>query len=195
MSIPKEESASPVPGDKPLWLDVSEDQLREALEHSRALTLHDKKNDLTLLYDLTLPDHLIRALDQLSKPRREGGFGWRRVVPWESFIGGECDTVVYVGSGSLEAFSRARLKLIIITISPDQSLSNYWRYNDALKAAEEKDLLEVKLLETVTPTSPLLPPSSDKEDYGTTEPQLNPLSRGAEIMDMEASTQSNTSNR
>ena len=133
-------------------MDVSEDRLRAALEHSRTLTLQDRRNDLTLLYDMSLPEHLVRDLLGLRRPRKEGGFGWRRVVPWESFIGGECDTVVYVGSGSLEAFSRARLKLIIITISPNQSLSNYWRYNDELKAAEEKDLLEVKRMETLTPS-------------------------------------------
>ena len=133
-------------------MDVSEDRLRAALEHSRTLTLQDRRNDLTLLYDRSLPEHLVRDLLGLRRPRKEGGFGWRRVVPWESFIGGECDTVVYVGSGSLEAFSRARLKLIIITISPNQSLSNYWRYNDELKAAEEKDLLEVKRMETLTPS-------------------------------------------
>ena len=90
-------------------MDVSEDRLRAALEHSRTLTLQDRRNDLTLLYDRSLPEHLVRDLLRLRRPRKEGGFGWRRVVPWESFIGGVCDTVVYVGSGSLEAYSRARL--------------------------------------------------------------------------------------
>ena len=33
----------------------------------------------------------------------------------------ECENVVYVGSGSLEAFFRARLKLMIITVSPREA--------------------------------------------------------------------------
>ena len=101
--------------------------------------MNDKRSDLVLLYDKNLPEHLVRELKQLKRPRREGGFGWKKVVPWESFVGGECDTVVYVGSGSLEAFSRARLKLMIITVSPQSG------YVAALRNSVEKNLLEEKI--------------------------------------------------
>ena len=119
VSIPREESATTVAGEKPLWIDVEGERLREALEICRDKTLNDRRNDLVLLYDKNLSQHLIGELYQLKKPRKEGGFGWKKVLPWESFVGGECDTVVYVGSGSLEAFSRARLKLMIITVPPN----------------------------------------------------------------------------
>ena len=148
VSIPKEESATSVPGNKPIWIDVGEDQLREALDFCREQTLNDKRSDLVLLYDGTLSAQLVGELDELRKPRKIGGYGWKKILPWESFVGGECDTVVYVGSGNLEAFSRARLKLMIITLSPNQSVSNYWRYNDALKSAGEKKLLETRHIES-----------------------------------------------
>ena len=111
-------SATTVLGEKPLWIDVEDESLKKALEFCRDQTLNDKKNDLVLLYDKGLPEHLVEELNELKRPRKEGGYGWKKIVPWESFVGGECDTVVYVGSGSLEAFSRARLKLMIITVSP-----------------------------------------------------------------------------
>ena len=108
--------------------------------------MNDKKNDLVLLYDKALPEHLVEELNQLKKPRKEGGFGWKKVLPWESFVGGECDTVVYVGSGSLEAFSRARLKLMIVTVPPrDPIISDYFfSYIKCLRSSVAKDLLKKK---------------------------------------------------
>ena len=152
MSIPKEESATIVPGEKPIWIDVQEESLKEALEFCRDQTLNDKRSDLVLLYDKNLPEQLVEQLAQLKRPRKEGGFGWKKVVPWESFIGGECDTVVYVGSGSLEAFSRARLKLMIITVKPREEIgdivNNYYSYNTGLKNSVEQNLLEKKKMES-----------------------------------------------
>ena len=141
--------------------------------------MNDKRSDLVLLYDKNLPEHLVRKLGQLKRPRREGGFGWKKVVPWESFIGGECDTVVYVGSGSLEAFSRARLKLMIITVSPrDQrgpAIINYYAYIAGLKDSIEKNLLERKTLENTGDDSLLL--DSPKENQiNSSENQTESLS-------------------
>ena len=151
MSIPKEVSATTVPGEKPLWIDVEEESLKEALEFCRHETFNDKRSDLVLLYDKNLPEHLVGKLHQLKKPRKAGGFGWKKVVPWESFVGGECDTVVYVGSGSLEAFSRARLKLMIITVSPAEqrgdTVNNFHGYCTGLRNSVEKNLLEKKIIE------------------------------------------------
>ena len=160
VSIPKEESATIVPGEKPLWIDVEEESLKEALELCREQTLNDRRSDLVLLYDKSLSEHLVRQLAQLKRPRKEGGFGWKKVVPWESFVGGECDTVVYVGSGSLEAFSRARLKLMIITISPREqrgpAIVNFYAYNAGLKNSVEKNLLERKIIKHTREDSLLL---------------------------------------
>ena len=115
--------------------------------------MNDKRSDLVLLYDKNLSEHLVRELQLLKRPRKEGGFGWKKVVPWESFVGGECDTVVYVGSGSLEAFSRARLKLMIITVSPREqrgdTLNNFYGYNVGLRNSVEKNLGMRNLKRTV----------------------------------------------
>ena len=124
--------------------------MKQALEFCRNQTLNDKKNDLVLLYDKNLPGKVVEELTQLKRPRKEGGFGWKKIVPWESFVGGECDTVVYVGSGSLEAFSRARLKLMIITVSPREhrgdTVNNFYGYNVGLRNSVEKNLLEKKIV-------------------------------------------------
>ena len=122
----------------------------EALDICQQQTLNDKKNDLVLLYDKDLPEQLKEKLNKLMKPRKSGGFGWKKVLPWESFVGGECDTVVYVGPGNLEAFSRAKLKLMIITVSPSEQnkdkFFHYYRYVVALQDSVEKNLLENKRL-------------------------------------------------
>ena len=122
--------------------------------------MNDKRSDLVLLYDKNLPELLVRELGQLKRPRKEGGFGWKKVVPWESFVGGECDTVVYVGSGSLEAFSRARLKLMIITVSPREqrgdTVNNFYGYNAGLRNSVERNLLEKKIFDKTEEDSPLL---------------------------------------
>ena len=144
MCIPKEESATSVPGEKPIWIDISEDRLPDALEFCRGQILNDRRSDLVVLYDRTLPESLIRQVNQLKMPRSEGGFGWKRIVPWESFVGAECDTVIYVGTGSLEAFSRAKLKLMIITITPSQGRGysdSVHNFDACLRKSVKKKLL------------------------------------------------------
>ena len=144
MSIPKEESATIVPGEKPIWIDIGGDRLLDALEFCRDQILNDKKNDLVVLYDRTLPEELKEKVNQKKEPRSKRGFGWRKILPWESFVGGECDTVIYVGTGSLEAFSRARLKLMIITVTPTeqngQEILNFYSYKKSLRTSVEKTL-------------------------------------------------------
>ena len=139
--------------------------------------MNDKKSDLVLLYDKNLPEHLVREIQQLKRPRKEGGYGWKKIVPWESFVGGECDTVVYVGSGSLEAFSRARLKLMIITVSPREqrgdTVNNFYGYNAGLKYSVEKNLLEKKTFETKKKDSPLL--DAVQENQADVEQPLEPF--------------------
>ena len=146
--------------------------------------MNDRRSDLVLLHDKNLPEQLVRELAQLKRPRREGGFGWKKVVPWESFVGGECDTVVYVGSGSLEAFSRARLKLMIITVSPREqrgdTVNNFYGYNAGLKNSVEKNLLEKKKFEKAGEDFPLLDAVqtqiNSSENQVDIEQTLEPLS-------------------
>ena len=133
--------------------------------------MNDKRNDLVLLYDKNLPEHLVREIQQLKRPRKEGGFGWKKVVPWESFVGGECDTVVYVGSGSLEAFSRARLKLMIITVAPREqrgSAINYYAYIAGLRNSVEKNILEKKIVEKTREDSSQTFHSENEDDSDQT---------------------------
>ena len=167
-----------------MWIDISEDRLSDALEFCKDQILNDKRSDLVVLYDSSLPEHLIRQIIQLKTPRTEGGFGWKKIVPWESFVGGECDTVVYVGSGSLEAFSRARLKLMIITVSPREqrgdTLNIFCGYNVGLKNSVEKDLLENKIVESPVDYFPT------KSTPVESQTQINP----AEIEPMMAGEQS-----
>ena len=111
--------------------------------------MNDKRNDLVVLYDRTLSEHLIEQVNHLKTPRSQGGFGWKKIVPWKSFVGAECDTVIYVGTGSLEAFSRAKLKLMIITIAPSQgrSSSDSFTFDACLRKSVEKNLLQRQCLE------------------------------------------------
>ena len=187
MSVPKEESATIVDGEKPLWIDIEEESLREALEFCKDQILNDKKSDLVLLYDKNLPEPLMKEIHHLKRPRKKGGFGWKRIVPWESFVGGECDTVVYVGSGSLEAFSRARLKLMIITVSPREqrgdTVNNFYGYNAGLRNSVEKNLLEKKMIGKTLVHSPLQETSNESQKHllehedDTDEAPLLPIDR------------------
>ena len=91
--------------------------------------------------------------------RTAGGFGWKKVVPWESFVGAECDTVIYVGTGSLEAFSRAKLKLMIITVpTTSQGRDSFHNFDACLRQSVEKNLLQKQILveDPNDPEKPLL---------------------------------------
>ena len=168
--IPKEESATSVPGEKPIWIDITEDRLPDALEFCRDQILNDRRNDLVVLYDRTLPESLIGQVNHLKTPRSEGGFGWKKVVPWESFVGAECDTVIYVGTGSLEAFSRAKLKLMIITVpTTSHARDRFHNFDACLRKAVDEKLLQKQILEekqNAEIETPLLPQNSavDSQD-------------------------------
>ena len=132
-----------------MWIDISEDRLLDALEFCRDQILNDKRNDLVVLYDRTLPESLIEQVNHLKTPRSEGGFGWKKIVPWDSFVGAECDSVIYVGTGSLEAFSRAKLKLMIVTVTSSQGRGysdSFHNFGACLRHSVEKKLLQKEIL-------------------------------------------------
>ena len=119
----------------------------DALEFCKIKILNDRKNDLVVLYDSNLPEHLIRQINQLKTPRTEGGYGWKKIVPWESYVGAECDTVIYVGTGSLEAFSRAKLKLMIITVpTTSHTRDRFHNFDACLRKAVDEKLLQKQIL-------------------------------------------------
>ena len=107
---------------------------------------NDKKSEMVLLYDPSLSKESRKMLESLEMARTSGGFGWK-VMEERQFHGCECDTVIYVGSGHLEAFTRARLKLIIITVSENMKNDWYNTYHYALICAEKKHLLKRETLE------------------------------------------------
>ena len=136
-----------VVGEKPIWMDVADDKakIKPALEHMKKYVENDKKNETLLLYDKMLSKESKEMLEKLKEPRSKGGFGWK-VIEERLFHGSECDTVFYVGSGHLEAFTRARLKLFIVTFFEDLNYSWYKQYQVALAKAAEKELIRKDVL-------------------------------------------------
>ena len=139
----KEKPATDVVGDIPVWIDIAGDKhkIMPAIEELKKYIEHDKKSEMFLLYDRFLPQDSKDILNNLKQPRSEGGFGWK-VMEERLFHGFECDTVIYVGSGHLEAFTRARLKLLIVTVSEDVENQWYQAYQSALNIAAEKNLIK-----------------------------------------------------
>ena len=138
-----ETPATDVVGEIPVWMDIAGDtgKIRPAIEEMKKYIAHDKKSELFLLYDSFLPRGTKDVLNDLKKPRSEGGFGWK-VMEERLFHGCECDTVIYVGSGHLEAFTRARLKLFIILFSENADNPWYQTYQTALQSAAEENLIK-----------------------------------------------------
>ena len=152
--------------------------------------MNDKRSDLVLLYDKNLSEHLIEQLYQLKRPRKEGGFGWKKVVPWESFVGAECDSVIYVGTGSLEAFSRAKLKLMIITIAPRQGRGysmDSFTFDACLRKSVGKKLLQKQVLEekqTVVDEVITVTLTSGSEMKTSSDPQQSRLDSNEMLSDI-----------
>jgi hypothetical protein len=84
-------------------------------------------------------------MTSLEESRKNGGFGWK-VMEERLFHGCECDTVIYVGSGHLEAFTRAQLKLLIVTFTENLESPWYKTYQKALKSAAISHLLKEETL-------------------------------------------------
>jgi len=149
-----EEPETNVVGEKPTWCDIADkkEKLRPALEDMKKSVENDKKNQIVLLYDKKLPTEIKSILRELEEPRKSGGFGWT-VMEEQLFHGMERDTVFYVGTGHLEAFTRARLKLFIITYAADVKTKDSWylQYKDALTQAAKDGLLHNVNLPTLAP--------------------------------------------
>ena len=140
-----EEPKTEVEGEKPIWIDIADNKelLTPALEHMKKYLENDKKNEITILYDKMLSRETKEVLEKLKEPRRTGGFGWK-VMEERLFHGLECDSLIYVGSGHLEAFTRARLKLFVITFAKEIQKKDSWykQYQAALMLAAEHGLVQ-----------------------------------------------------
>eukprot|EP00092_Neocalanus_flemingeri_P019101 GFUD01020691.1.p1 GENE.GFUD01020691.1~~GFUD01020691.1.p1 ORF type:complete len:768 (+),score=204.79 GFUD01020691.1:229-2532(+) len=143
-----EEPATCVVGEKPVWIDIAEDEanIKPALEQLKKYIENDKKSEMVLLYDRFLSAASKEILNNLGKPRTQGGFGWK-VMEERLFHGHECDTVIYVGSGHLEAFTRAKLKLLIVTFSEKLEDKQWYNtYQSALSSAVQEKLIKKEVL-------------------------------------------------
>ena len=105
-------------------------------------------NDVRLLYD----GHFEEELLSLLVKRKLKHFKKKIIVQDEKcFRGCESDGVVYLGSGHLEAFSRAKLELsIILCCNLSSFKGRYNKYRNALNTASDKIIKRIYLEEQDT---------------------------------------------
>lgn len=158
ITSPEEKSVAGVVVDNPLWIDLgiwklNKDKLipfpviKEALDIMLMKTSKIPSSETKLLFDGSLPKILVDFLFDFGKTKRI------EVKDQKYFKGSECGAVIYYGSGHLEAFSRAKLQLCIIT-------SVFFNPN------VPEDLLEEITFDHETLAKLRLPISSQRGDMG-----------------------------
>ena len=141
-----EENSSCVPGKYPLWIDLGFNNSGVQFNIERALKkvleLMDC-NEIRLLYD----GHFEEELRSLLIKIKFKDFKKKIIVQDEKFFRGcEADGVVYLGSGHLEAFSRAKLELgIILCCNLSSFKDRYYKYRNALTTASDKIIKKLDL--------------------------------------------------
>ena len=118
-----EVSVACVAGHFPLWMDlgcldiVDKNAIEAALETMLKATVKAGRNEKILLFDGCLPKEVVELLLSFGKTNH------LKVQDEKYFHGCETDAVIYFGSGHLEAFSRPKLQLCIITCFFNQEVS------------------------------------------------------------------------
>ena len=157
VDVSKGEFGSDVQGKKPIAFDVGADEvkLKLALQRSR----EQLGDNATLLFDPLLPSSLKEICERHGNEK--GG-------PWECYIathfyGWEAEKVVAVATGRgaiiLEQATRAKTELILIIAESEgafkklrQDYTEYYpRLQKTIKAAADKDLLDVKVVKGKKP--------------------------------------------
>ena len=139
--VGRESEGTDLVGDKPVWIDIGTDiaKIGPAIVQLKRHTKHDIASHTLLLCDKFnfLPEGVEEALRSVAEA--EG----LEIMEEKEFHGCECDTVFYFGSGHLEAFTRARQKLFIVTFSKG-GVNNTWynNYKAALTKAETENLVK-----------------------------------------------------
>ena len=135
----KEIPETNIDGDKPVWIDIEKNtaKLESALKYIQEKLKNDQKNEKVLLYDKDLPLQTQTFLRDSQKK-----FRYKEVTEERLFHGCQTDTIIYVGSGHLEAFTRPKLKLFIVSL--EGSVFWYRKFQPALSKAASKELLEIK---------------------------------------------------
>ena len=143
-----EKPATDIDGNLPVWIDVNKDKKKilPALHKLKKYIEHDRKSNVFLLYDIFLSEEIKQMLNPLAEPRSKGGFGWK-VMEEKPFHGHECDIVFYVGSGHLEAFTRALVKLFIVTLTEGDKRNPWYKtYQSALNSAFREKIIKKDIL-------------------------------------------------
>ena len=123
----EEMSVACVAGDFPLWIDLGYSEtidthtIEEALETMLNQTEKATRNEKILLYDGGLPKTVVELLYSFGKRNH---LTEEQIRDQKYYDGCETDVVIYIGSGDLEAFTRAKLQLCIITCFFNQEVSN-----------------------------------------------------------------------
>ena len=94
------------------------------------------QNELKVLYDAKVPKSALSFLKSDDDLKNKVTF-----VNEKDFRGCECTGVIYIGAGHLEAFSRAKQMLAIITYSNNSPHKWYKKYVDVLGKCVEENLL------------------------------------------------------
>ena len=141
----EEVSVACVAGDFPLWIDlgcpdtVDTDAIGEALKIMLEKTVKATRNEKILLFDGFLPKEIVEFLFSFGETNQ------LKVQDEKYYNGCETDAVIYFGSGHLEAFSRPKLQLCIITCFFNQEVSE--KLLETLSFADER-LANLKIINT-----------------------------------------------
>ena len=101
------------------------------------------KEDVTVIVDINqlLSDNIANLVRKETEE-----WGWK-IRTWSEMMGAEADQVVYIGRGTLEAVSRARLSLgILLCCQTEVGRRDYNNYNGSFRAAIEEGLVLVATL-------------------------------------------------
>ena len=136
---PNETPAPCLLGDMPIWRDlgcsieIDMAKVKESVQQMLKELDRYSGKEMALLYDSNLPKKIQEYLESVKKPKYN--------MKEKYFKGSESNAVIYFGTGHLEAFSRAKQMLAIITYCNDPGQLWYQRYNKSLEKAAEEGLL------------------------------------------------------
>ena len=141
--------ATDVIGELPSFVDLGEvtnlTWLRETLYHIKVKLELERRREVVLMYDPFLTDCSSLISDQTKRllHNMADELKWDALM-FNELIGEEADTIVYVGSGLLEAFRRAKVRLCIVLMFNQQVGRNpYVEYKPLFREAHKKGLINI----------------------------------------------------
>ena len=134
------------PGEKVRWLDLGclpdVTKVKEAVLTVKAEILKRgiKKEDIVVLHDRDINDNQVKAAQDVLT--NHGNWKSLEVLEERLFHGCERNTVVYLGAGHMEAFTRPLVHLFVITWTENHANPWYKAYHDALNDALTEGYVE-----------------------------------------------------